>query len=176
MPVADGERFMCARSSFGLRSFRAMTHTGEAAHRHTVHIVPIPPVRHFRGAQVIHPIFKTVLRHPELLVKHAQNYFELLRAEASAIGTGLALRAAGVLLALVAVLLALGLSAVAVMLGFLEGFHWVLIAVPGAAWVLAFIGMVLAMRSPVKTSVEDVRDEMEADMRMLRLVKESENV
>ncbi|VTY40039.1 Uncharacterised protein [Xylophilus ampelinus] len=62
------------------------------------------------------------------------------------------------------------------MLGFLHGsFHWVLAAVPGVAWVLAAIGVALAMRSTTKEKVEDVKEEVEADLTVLRKVKEASN-
>ncbi|MDB5826805.1 MAG: hypothetical protein JWQ73_1025 [Variovorax sp.] len=123
---------------------------------------------------MIHPIFMTVLRRPELLANHLANYAELVKGELAALGTALAVRAAGAVVALVAVLLALGLTGIAVMLGFLHGaFHWVLIIVPGVAWVLAGVGAALAMRSTVKGEVEGLKDEVQADFNMLRLIKEA---
>lgn len=123
---------------------------------------------------MIHPIFMTVLRRPELVFTHLVNYAELVKGEIASLGTSLAIRAAGAATALIALLLALGLTGVAVMLGFVHGsFHWVLVAVPGVAWLLVLIGVVLALRSTVKEKVEDVKDEIEADLRALRLVKEA---
>lgn len=126
---------------------------------------------------MVHPIFVAVLRRPELLFTHLANYVELVRGELSALGSSLAMRAASAVVALVALLLAVGLTGIAVMLGFLHGsFQWVLVIVPGAAWVLVLIGVVLAMRSStVKEKVDDVKDEMEADLRMLRLIREANN-
>ena len=119
----------------------------------------------------------TVLRRPELLFTHLTNYVELVKGELSAFGSSLAIRAASAVVALIALMLALGLTGTAVMLGFLRGsFEWVLVVVPGAAWLLAGIGAALAMRSSsVKKKVDDVKDELEADVRMLGLVKEAKN-
>jgi len=115
-----------------------------------------------------------VLRRPELLFRHLANYAELFRSELSAMGSSLATRAASAVVAIVALLLALGLSGIAVILGFLQGsWHWVLVAVPGAAWVLGLVGLLLALRSTVKEKVDDVKDELEADVRALRLIKEA---
>lgn len=117
-----------------------------------------------------------VLRRPELLFTHIANYVELLKSELSAAGVSLAVRVASGVVALIALLLALSLTGVAVMLGFLQGaFHWVLIAVPAAAWLLLLICVVLAMRSTVKEKVDDVKNEVAADFSMLRLVKEAKN-
>jgi len=123
---------------------------------------------------MIHPIFTVVLRRPELVFRHLANYGELFRSEISSLGSSLLTRAAGAVLAIVALLLALGLTGLAVMLGFLQGsYHWVLAAVPGTAWVLALVGLLLALRSTVKERVDDVKDEFEADVRTLRLLKEA---
>lgn len=122
---------------------------------------------------MIHPIFRTALRRPDLIATHAANYVELVKAEFHAAGTSLALRAAGAVLALVAVLLALGLTGVAVMLGYLHGYHPVLLAVPGAAWLLAAIGTVLALRSSLRARVDEVKGEIHSDLEIMRLVKEA---
>ncbi|MEJ8859975.1 hypothetical protein WKW79_35880 [Variovorax robiniae] len=126
---------------------------------------------------MVHPIFVTVLRRPELFFTHLANHAELVKSELSAFGASLALRAASAVLALVALMLALSLTGIAVMLGFLRGsMEWVLVIVPGVAWLLAVIGAVLAMRSSsVMKKVDDVKDELEADVRVLRLVKEAKN-
>jgi len=125
---------------------------------------------------VIHPIFMAVLRRPDLLFQHAANYAELLKGEVAAAGKSLVLQAAGAAVALVSLLLALGLTGVSVMLGYVHAsFHWALVIVPGIAWLLVVVGVVLATRSNVMTKVEDVKDEMAADVRMLRMVKEIDN-
>lgn len=125
---------------------------------------------------MIHPIFRAVLRRPDLLAVHLANYVDLLKGEAVSLATSWAVRAAGGVVAVVSAMLALGLTGVAVMIGFLHGsFHWVLAAVPGVAWVLAAIGVALAMRSTTKEKVEDVKEEVEADLTVLRKVKEASN-
>ncbi|MET0210321.1 MAG: hypothetical protein ABW220_14850 [Burkholderiaceae bacterium] len=123
---------------------------------------------------MIHPIFGAVLRRPDLLFDHLSNYAGLVRGEIAATGSALAVRAAGAAVAVIAVLLALGLTGIAVMLGALQGaFHWVLVLVPAVAWLLAIAGGVAAMRPTLANRVEDVKDELDADFHMLRLVKES---
>ena len=118
----------------------------------------------------------TALRRPELLFTHLANYAELVKGEVSSLGTSLAIRAASAVVALVALLLALGLTGIAIMLGFLhDSFHWALVIVPGVAWLLVLVGVSLAMRSTVKEKVEDVKDEIEEDFRMLSLVKKAKN-
>lgn len=125
---------------------------------------------------MIHPIFMTALRRPELLFNHFANYAELVKAEVASIGTSLAIRAACAALAVVALMLALGLTGVAVMMGFLSGaFHWVLVIVPGVAWLLTLIAATVAMRSTMKRKVDDMKDEVDADLKMMRLIQEAKN-
>lgn len=123
---------------------------------------------------MIHPIFMTVLRRPDLFATHLTNYAELVKIELSAAGSAFAVRAAAGVIAFVALLLAFGLTGVAIMFGVMHGaFHWVLAVVPGIAWLLAAICAALAMRSTVKEKVADVKEELEADYRVLRMVKEA---
>lgn len=125
---------------------------------------------------MIHPIFMTVLRRPDLFATHLTNYAELVKSELSAAGLAFAARAAAGAIAFVALLLALGLTGVAIMLGVMQGvFHWILAVVPGIAWLLAAIGAAFAMRSTTKEKVEDVKEELEADFRVLRMVKEAKD-
>lgn len=125
---------------------------------------------------MIHPIFKTVLRRPDLIAGHLGNYAELLKGEAKAFGMSVGVRAAGAAMAFVALLLALGLTGVAVMLGVLNGsFHWILALVPGVAWLLALGGGLLALKLPTPAPVDDVKDELARDLRALRLVQEAKN-
>lgn len=125
---------------------------------------------------MIHPIFKTALRRPDLIAGHLGNYAELLKGEAKAFGMSVGVRAAGAAMAFVALLLALGLTGVAVMLGVLNGsFHWILALVPGVAWLLALGGGLLAFKLPTPAPVDDVKDELQRDLRALRHVQEAKN-
>tara|TARA_Y100001972_G_C7660621_1_gene333155 strand:- start:1448 stop:1786 length:339 start_codon:yes stop_codon:yes gene_type:complete len=111
-----------------------------------------------------------------LIAGHLGNYAELLKGEAKAFGMSVGVRAAGAAMAFVALLLALGLTGVAVMLGVLNGsFHWILALVPGVAWLLALGGGLLALKLPTPAPVDDVKDELERDLRALRLVQEAKN-
>src|SRR5258708_7100400 len=96
---------------------------------------------------MLHPIYSTVLGHPELIADHLANYGALLRQEMEEASRGLIARAVAGVLAAVSAMLALGLIGVAVMLGFLNGtFHWVLAVVPGVAVLLALILASVASR------------------------------
>lgn len=122
----------------------------------------------------MHPIFMTALRRPDLVFDHAANYAELVKDELAAAGRSLILKAASAAVALVALLLALGLTGIAIMLGCVHArFHWALVIVPGTAWVLAVVGALVAAKAGVKDEIEDIKSQLAADVEMLRTVKES---
>lgn len=121
---------------------------------------------------MIHPIFGAALKHPDLLVEHLTNYFRLFKEEASDIAKSLAIRAAAGAVAAVALLLALGLTGVAIMLGAVEDtFHWALVVVPAVAWLTVVAGVVLALRPTLAPQVHEVTSQFEADRQLLQTMK-----
>ncbi|KLN52950.1 phage holin family protein [Variovorax paradoxus] len=117
---------------------------------------------------MLHPIFSTVLGHPELIADHAANYAALIRQEASEAGRGLVARIVAGVLAAASAMLALGLIGVAVLLGVLQGsFHWVLVVVPGVALVIATICAWMAARPFPGYGFDDLRAQVDADLRAL---------
>ena len=122
---------------------------------------------------MLHPIFSTVLRHPELFAAHAANYSALLRLEAAEASKGLIARAVAGVLAAVSAVLALGLAGAAVMLGVFHGsFHWVLVIVPGFAVVIAAVAGYVAARPSEFHGFDDLRAQVEADLRALHIAGE----
>jgi hypothetical protein len=128
---------------------------------------------------MLHPIFSTVLGHPELVAEHVANYAALVRQETAQAGRGLAARlVAGVLaagrppaggvLAAASAMLALGLIGVAVLLGVLHGsFHWVLVIVPGVAVLIAAFCTWYATRPNPGHGFDDLRAQLDADLQAL---------
>jgi hypothetical protein len=120
---------------------------------------------------VIHPLFPVILRRPELLARHLLNHVDLLRAEFAEAKRAVVLKAVAGLAAGMSLLLALGLSALAVMLSVVERFHWALVAVPALAWAV-FVGCaVAATRAAVQPKMEEVREQVEVDLDLLRQVR-----
>ncbi|NVM86914.1 putative membrane protein YqjE [Variovorax sp. SG517] len=118
---------------------------------------------------MLHPIFSTVLGHPELVAEHLANYAALLRQESAQAGRGIAARIVAGLLAVASATLALGLIGVAVLLGVMHGsFHWVLVAVPAVAVVMALICTWYATRPASSYSFDDLRSQLDADLQALR--------
>lgn len=122
----------------------------------------------------MHPIYGALLRRPDLLATHLSNYLELAKEEASSAVRGVAVRAAAGAAAGVAILLALGLTGVAVMLGAIHGeFVWALVIVPGIAWLIGGIGLFMALRPAQMEIVQDLKMQVEADVAALRVAGET---
>ena len=118
---------------------------------------------------MLHPIFSTVLGHPELVAEHLANYAALVRQESAQAGRGLVARLVAGLLAVASAMLALGLIGVAVLLGTMHGsFHWVLVAVPAVAVVIAAICTWYATRPNPGYAFDDLRSQLDADLQALR--------
>jgi len=114
---------------------------------------------------MLHPIFSTVLGHPELIADHVANYAALVRQESAEAGRGLVARLVAGVLAVATAVLALGLIGVAVLLGVLHGsFHWVLVAVPAVAVVIAAICTWIATRPSPNYGFDDLRAQLAADL------------
>jgi fatty acid desaturase len=122
---------------------------------------------------MIHPIFSTVLGHPELIADHVANYGALIRQEAAQASRAAIARVVAGVLAAVSAMLALGLIGIAVMLGVLQGrFHWVLAVVPSAALLIAVVAGYLASRPTVFHAFADLREQVDADMQALHAAGE----
>jgi hypothetical protein len=117
---------------------------------------------------MLHPIFSTVLGHPELVAEHVANYAALVRQETAQAGRGLAARLVAGVLAAASAMLALGLIGVAVLLGVLHGsFHWVLVIVPGVAVLIAAFCTWYATRPNPGHGFDDLRAQLDADLQAL---------
>jgi hypothetical protein len=122
----------------------------------------------------MHPIYGALLRRPDLLATHLSNYVALAKEEASLAVRGVAVRAAAGVASGVAILLALGLTGIAVMLGAIHGeFVWALVIVPGIAWLIGAIGLFMALRPTQMEVVQDLKMQVEADVAALRVAGET---
>lgn len=124
----------------------------------------------------LHPLFRVVLRRPELIAEHLANHVEHAKSQAGQAAGAFARKLAGGAVAIVALLLALNLTGIAVMLGAVEG-RWppALIWVPACAWLIAAIGAVVAWRASATAELQEVKDELRADADMLALIKKVES-
>lgn len=122
---------------------------------------------------MFHPIFSTVLGHPDLVAEHLANYGALVRQEAQEASHGVVSTVIAGVLAAVSGMLALGLIGIAVMLGVLHGsFHWVLVAVPGVAVFIAVVSALVAARPRPFHAFSELRSQLDADVQALRVAGE----
>lgn len=122
---------------------------------------------------MFHPIFSTVLGHPDLVAEHLANYGALIRQETQEASHGVVAKVIAGVLAAVSGMLALGLIGIAVMLGVLHGsFHWVLVAVPAVAVVVAVVSALVAARPRPFHAFSDLRSQLDADVQALRVAGE----
>ena len=119
---------------------------------------------------LVHPIFKVLIRRPELVVDHLSGYAALAQQEASTLGADMLRRAIAWGVAAASFLVFLMLAGVAVMLGFMQGeFNWVLVLAPGVALAMALVAMVIA-RNPIPAQAfVELRGQLEADAEALRM-------
>ena len=119
---------------------------------------------------LVHPIFKVLIRRPELVIDHFSGYAALAQQEASTLGSEMLRRAIAWGVAAAAFIVFLMLAGVAVMLGFMLGeFHWVLVLAPGVSLALALVAMTLARKSLPTQAFVELRGQLEADAQALRM-------
>jgi len=121
---------------------------------------------------MIHPLFATLIKRPDLIADHIAAYSELTCQEASKLGADWLQR--GLAWALVALggLVFVIFSGIGLMLGALNQFHWVLIAVPGVALLLTLLAFLKA-RTPVDNErFTELKAQMDSDLRALREASE----
>lgn len=119
---------------------------------------------------MLHPIYSTVLGHPELIADHVANYTALIKEEVAQASKGLISKIIAGVLAAVSALLALGLAGVAIMLGAVNGqFHWALVAVPVVALLIAAVAGYVATRPVLSHGFDDIRAQLSADMNALHV-------
>ena len=118
---------------------------------------------------IVHPIFSVLVSRPELVVDHLSGYAALAQQEAAALGTQILRRALAWGVAAVCFLVFFVLAGVACMLGATQGFHWVLLLVPGAVLALGLIAMGIARKSLPTQFFTELRGQLEADAQALRM-------
>lgn len=119
---------------------------------------------------LVHPIFKVLVKRPELVVDHLSGYAALAQQEASTLGAEVLKRSIAWGIAAVSLIVFLVLAGVAVMLGFMQGqFHWVLVLAPGVLLVVAIVAMMKARKSMPTQAFVELRGQLEADAQALKM-------
>ena len=119
---------------------------------------------------MFHPIYSTLLGHPELVADHLANYGALIKAEALEAKRSVVKRAIAGAVAVVAGLLGLVFTGVAIMLGGVNGsFHWVLVLVPGLTLLVAAVAGAMAARPSTFHGFQDLQAQLSADMHAMHV-------
>lgn len=120
---------------------------------------------------MVHPIFSVLITRPELVMDHVAGYAALVQEEASSVGVQVARRVIAWGIAVLGLVVFMVLAGVAVILGvMLDEFHWILVAAPGAALLLAIVAWSVArQRLPAKAFTE-LKAQLDADAQALRAV------
>jgi hypothetical protein len=119
---------------------------------------------------MLHPLFSTLIQRPDLVMDHASAYAALASQEARAasaqlIGCGVAWVAAGVCACMFVMF-----AGIALMIGFLQNqFHWVLVAVPGAALLMTAVAVLKARQAVPAEHFPELKAQLASDARALRM-------
>jgi type IV secretory pathway VirB2 component (pilin) len=120
---------------------------------------------------MLHPLFSTVVQRPDLVVDHLSAYAALFHDEAVSAGTDLLTRAAAWVVAVLTAVVFLGLTGVAVMLGWMQNqFHWALVIVPGVALLLVVAAILRAIKPWQTERFPELKAQIDSDIRALRMV------
>ena len=118
---------------------------------------------------MLHPLFSTLIRHPDLLVEHISAYGALFHQEATTAGTQLAKRYMAWAVAGLCGLAFVMFAGVAVMMGVLhEQFHWILLAVPGTALLLMLLAIAKAKAPLAEAGFTELKTQINSDIQALR--------
>lgn len=120
---------------------------------------------------MLHPLFSTLVKRPDLVVDHVAAYAALAHQEAVNAGSDVLKRAAAWVLAVLTGVVFLGLTGVAVMLGLMQNqFHWVLVAVPAMALSLVVVAILRALKPWQTDRFSELKAQIDSDIRALRMV------
>jgi len=119
---------------------------------------------------MVHPVFSVLINRPELIVDHVAGYAALLREETSSVGSEVAQRAVAWALAILGFMAFLVLTGVAIMLGAVIEFHWVLVLVPAVALALALGAWSVARRRLPEKAFTELKAQLDADAQTLRAI------
>ena len=120
---------------------------------------------------MLHPLFSTLIRRPDLLVEHVSAYSALFHEEATHAGLMLIQRCVAWIIAALFGLVFLLFAGVALMLGALHNqFNWVLVIVPGCALLLAIAAIVKAKAPHAQARFTELKAQINNDIQALKAV------
>jgi hypothetical protein len=117
---------------------------------------------------MLHPLFATLIKRPDLIADHVSAYLALVTQESSGLTADWVRRGLAWAFVVLGALVTVIFSGVGLMLGALNQFHWVLVAVPGAVLLLTLLAFSRA-RTPIQSDrFTELKSQMSSDLRALR--------
>jgi hypothetical protein len=117
---------------------------------------------------LVHPIFSVLVSRPELVMDHMAGYAALAQEEASSVGTEVVKRAAAWAVCGIGALLFVLFAGIAIMLGAVHEFHWILLLVPAVPLALAGAAFMVARKKMPGRAFTELRAQLDADAQALR--------
>jgi hypothetical protein len=117
---------------------------------------------------MLHPLFATLIKRPDLIADHLVAYVELISQESSGLGKDWLKRGLAWVLVGLGTLVLVIFSGTAVMLGALNQFHWVLLAVPGLVLALTLLAFLIARKPIDSDRFTELKVQINSDLRALR--------
>ena len=117
---------------------------------------------------MLHPLFATLIKRPDLIADHVSAYVELIAEETSGVTADWVTRGLAWALVALGALVFVLFSGIALMLGVLNQFHWILVAVPGVVLLLTLLAFSKAKTSIKNDRFTDLKSQMNSDLRALR--------
>ena len=119
---------------------------------------------------MLHPLFSTLVKRPDLMVDHVAAYAALFHQEATAAGADLLKRGVAWAVAGVCCIVFLVLGGTAMMLGFTQNqFHWALVVVPAIPLVLMAIAVMIACKPFTSERFPELKAQIDSDAEALRM-------
>lgn len=117
---------------------------------------------------MLHPLFATLIKRPDLIADHIAAYVELTHQETSGLAADWLQRGLACALVALGALVFVIFSGIGLMLGALNQFHWALVAVPGSVLLLTMLAFFKA-RTPIDNDrFAELKAQMDSDLSALR--------
>ncbi len=118
---------------------------------------------------MLHPVFRVLMRRPELVLDHVAGYADLLREQAHEAGGQLVSRALAWAVAVLGFVSFLVLAGVSAMLHAVLGHtHWVLWLVPGGALAVTSVAFLQTRQALPPVALDALRAQFDDDAQALR--------
>jgi hypothetical protein len=117
---------------------------------------------------MLHPVFTTLIKRPDLVADHVTAYVELVQQEATGLGADWVQRGLAWAMAAFGAVLFLMLAGVALMLGAVLQFHWMLLTVPGAVLLLTLVALARARTPQREERFKELKAQLQSDAQALR--------